>query len=60
VALVAASSVPATVATAEIREVSAGGTVTVNAPTKILGENHQDHDKEPGAEWPGIGTDDVE
>ena len=58
--LVAASSVPATVTAAGIREIAARGAITMNAAAKVLGKDHQDHDKEPGAERPGIGTDDVE
>jgi hypothetical protein len=33
---------------------------TLNAAAKILCDDHLDHDEQPRAEGPGIGTDDVE
>lgn len=53
-----ASTRHASVAPVGIRE-STASAAALNASAEILGDDHQDHDEQPCAERPGIGTDDV-
>lgn len=52
--LVAASSVPAAVASAGIRKIAACGAITLNAATKVLDEDHQDHERQSPANGQGL------
>jgi hypothetical protein len=59
--LVASSVTAATITAVGIREVAeAAVAATLNATAEIFRDDHHDHDKQPCAERPGIGANDVE